>query len=140
MQKSSLFSVDSKFIQHTVYLCTSMLGYMHISKLVNLSSWYLLGKPVLLFTFDKWATGATEVRVFTKSECSAKHFEFSQDPAFFCIRDSSVPVYRVTPTSPHNTPLHIPVNLFPSPPWYYLRNTRVVPLLVSVFGAMTGSG
>lgn len=78
--------------------------------------------------------------MFIKSECSVKHFfEFSQDSAFFCIPDSSVSVDRVT-TSSHNVPLHIPVNLFPSSPQYYLRNMRVVLFLVSVFGAITGSG
>lgn len=79
--------------------------------------------------------------MFIKSECSVKHFfEFAQDSAFFCIPDSSVSVYCVTTSSSHNVPLHIPVNLFPSSPQYYLRNMRVVLLPVSVFGAMTGSG
>lgn len=77
--------------------------------------------------------------MFIKSEYSVKYFfEFSQDSAFFCTPDSSVSVYCVTTSSSHNAPLHIPVNLLPSSQ-YYLRNTRVVLLLVSVF-AVTGFG
>lgn len=50
-----------------------------------------------------------------------KHFKFSQDSAFFCTPDSSLSVYRVTTSSSHKAPLHIPVNLFPSSPQNYLR-------------------
>lgn len=80
--------------------------------------------------------------VFTKSECSVKKhlFAFSQDSAFFCIPDSSVSVYCVTASSSHNAPLHIPVNVFPFLPQYYLINMRVVLLPISVFDAVTGSG
>lgn len=77
--------------------------------------------------------------MFITPECSVKHFfEFSQNPAFLCTPDPSVPMYRVVTSLAYNAPLDISVNLSPASQ-YYLRNMGVVLLLASVCDAMTGT-